>query len=123
MVEQGRGWEAIVEGSIAIPPHSSPEPDIAVTSEAEGDGLMPLASVKLIVEVSDATLSFDTRRKAKLYAEAKVPEYWVVDVNAKRIRQLWAPDGDAYTERREIAFGDPVVAATIEAMRIDTANL
>jgi hypothetical protein len=34
----------LVEGSVAMPPYNVPEPDIAVTVEPEGDGLIPLAS-------------------------------------------------------------------------------
>ncbi|TPG17585.1 Uma2 family endonuclease [Sphingomonas koreensis] len=117
------GLEAIVEASMAIPPHSSPEPDIVVTSEPEGAGLIPLASAKLIVEVSDATLAFDTTRKAALYARAGVPEYWIVDVDAGVIRQLWSPAGDYYAERRDAAFGERVEAATIDGLAVDTTAL
>ncbi|MDV3456369.1 Uma2 family endonuclease [Sphingomonas sp. HF-S4] len=119
----GQGWEAIVEGSIAIPPHNSPEPDIAVTSEPEGKGLMPLDSIKLIIEVSDATLAFDTKRKLAMYARNGVPEYWVVDVNARVIHQMWAPEGETYREHRELAFGQAVSAATIISLTIDTAAI
>ncbi len=51
---KGMELEAIVEGSVAIPPINVPEPDIVVTSEAEGTGLIPLDSVRLIVELADA---------------------------------------------------------------------
>lgn len=117
------GLEAIVEGSIAVPPYSSPEPDIVVTSDPEGKGLIPLESVRLIVEVSDATLAFDTKQKARLYAANGVPEYWVVDVNAEVIHQLWAPGDDAYAEQREVAFGKRVEATTIEGLEVETAGL
>ncbi|RHW16511.1 Uma2 family endonuclease [Sphingomonas gilva] len=120
---QGTGWEAIVEGSIAVPPRSSPEPDIVVTSEPEGTGLIPLESVRLIVEVSDATLSFDMSRKAKLYAANGVPEYWVVDVETSMIHQMWAPKGETYTERRQVTFGGPLTAATINSLEIGTGGL
>ncbi|TGX55864.1 Uma2 family endonuclease [Sphingomonas gei] len=117
------GLEAIVEGSIAVPPYSSPEPDIVVTDDPEGKGLIPLQSVRLIVEVSDATLAFDMARKRKLYADNAVPEYWVVDVNAGVIHQMWGPADDAYAECREIAFGERFTAATIPALCVDTSAL
>jgi Uma2 family endonuclease len=117
------GLEAIVEGSIAIPPNSSPEPDIVITSEPEGKGLIPLGSVRLIVEVSDATLSFDMSRKAKVYAENGVPEYWVVDVEAKMIRQMWSPEEETYAASRGVAFGERIEAATIAGLRLDTTHL
>jgi Uma2 family endonuclease len=117
------GLEALVEGSVAMPPHNVPEPDIAVTAEPEGKGLIPLASLALIIEVADATLRNDLGRKAKIYAREGVPEYWVVDVKGATIHQLWQPEGEAYTERREVPFGTPVAAATVAGLTIETGNL
>lgn len=119
----GEGWEAVVEGSIAIPPNNSPEPDIVVTSDPDGKGLIPLDSVKLIVEVSDATLAFDMKRKLPMYARNGVPEYWIVDVEARVIYQMWGPDGEAYAERREVAFGQQIAAATVEGLTVETAGV
>lgn len=119
----GENWEAIVEGSIAIPPHNSPEPDIVVTDAPDGTGLVPLDSVKLVIEVADATLSFDLRRKLPMYARNRVPEYWVVDVNARRILQHWSLQGDDYAERRETPFGEAVAAATTVGLRVETVSL
>ncbi len=117
------GLEAIVEGSIAIPPINVPEPDIVVTSAAEGTGLIPLVSVRLIVEVADATLKSDLTVKAAVYARHGVPEYWVVDVRGGTIRQMWRPEGDSYAERRDVGFGDRIAAATIEGLAIGTSGL
>ncbi len=121
--ELDTGLEAIVEGSIAIPPNSSPEPDIVVTSDPEGKGLIPLESVRLIVEISDSTLAFDSKRKAALYARNGVPEYWIVDVEAAVIHQMWAPAGEAYAERREVVSGGCVKAGTVESLKVETVDL
>lgn len=117
------GLEAVVEGSVAVPPINVPEPDIVVTSEPEGKGLIPLESVRLIVEVADVTLKTDMSVKARIYARHGVPEYWVVDVNGGVIHQLWHPAGEDYTERREVAFGTRIAAATIEELAVETASL
>lgn len=114
---------ALVEASIEAPPHNVPEPDIVVTSEPDGEGLVPIGSVKLIVEVADTTLRNDLERKAGLYARLGVPEYWVADVKGRVIHQLWAPTGEAYAERREVAFGEVVEAVTIEGLRVETSGL
>lgn len=71
----GSGLEALVEGSIAVLPHNVPEPDIALTAEPEGKGLIPLASLALVIEVSDATVRNDFGRK-RIYARDRIPEYW-----------------------------------------------
>ena len=119
----GAELEAVVEGSVAIPPNSAPEPDIVVTSEPEGDGLIPLASVRLIIEISDTTLAQDLGAKARLYAGVGIAEYWVVDLNARQIHQLWAPHDDAYGERRQIGFGERLDAVTIAGLALETSAL
>jgi Uma2 family endonuclease len=63
----------MIEVSIDIPPHNAPEPNIVATSEPVGEGLVPLNSVALVVEVSDATLDGDLGRKAALYARHGIP--------------------------------------------------
>lgn len=113
----------LVGASVAIPPSNVPQPDIVVTSNPEGDGLVPLASVRLVIEVSDSTIASDLQFKHRVYAEAGVPEYWVADVNARVIHQMWALSNGAYDERREIIFGSPVDAMSIDGLNVATDAL
>ncbi len=115
--------EALVEGSISVPPYNVPEPDITLTSEPDGAGLIPLHSVRLIIEVADTTLRSDMTRKSALYAQHGIPEYWVVDVNGEEIHQLWLTDVSGFRERRVYRFGDPITAATIADLTITTDHL
>jgi Uma2 family endonuclease len=71
---------------------SAPEPDIAVV-DADLIG-QRLSTARLVVEVSDATLAFDRTTKATLYASAQVPEYWIVNVNARTLEVLREPIED-----------------------------
>lgn len=113
----------LTEVTISAPPHDAPEPDIVVTSEPDGEGPVPLASVCLVVEVADATLRTDMNRKAKIYASHGVPEYWVADVNARAIIQMWMPGGDAYADQASHAFGTSIDCHSIPGLRIDTDAL
>ena len=64
---------------------SEPEPDIAVIA---GDIERPSNDpndVLLVVEVSDTTLRLDRTLKLTVYAEAGYREYWILDVNARRL--------------------------------------
>src|SRR3954466_10717031 len=63
---------------------SDPEPDILVTE-------LPMTAYKdhpktgiLVIEVSDTTLRLD-RRKAAVYAEAGVAEYWILNLNDRQL--------------------------------------
>jgi Uma2 family endonuclease len=119
----GVDLEALVEGSVSMPPYNVPEPDIALTAEPEGEGLIPLGSLALVVEVADASLRNDLGRKRRIYARHGVAEYWVVDVNKRLVHQLWQPAGETYAEAREIPFGAPITAATLPGLTIPTTGL
>jgi Uma2 family endonuclease len=108
--------------SIPMGADSVPEPDIVV-GLASSDPFLPLDKLRLAIEISDSTLTYDLGRKAALYARHGVPEYWVADVNAKTIHQMWAPEGETYAERREIAFGERIDAIAIAGLAVETAGL
>lgn len=120
-----RSLEALVEVSVAIPPHNVPEPDIVVTNEPSGDGLAPLASIRLLIEVSDTTLKHDLGRKADLYAANGIPEYWVIDLTERRVLMHANPrwDGSGYDSQLDVPFGEPLHAVTIEGLTVQTATL
>ncbi|WP_366930206.1 Uma2 family endonuclease [uncultured Sphingomonas sp.] len=64
-----------------MPQYNVSEPDITLTSEPDGTRLIPLHSVRPIIEVADTTLRSDITCKSAIYAQHSIPEYWVVDVN------------------------------------------
>jgi Uma2 family endonuclease len=39
----------------------------------------------LAVEVADSTLRMDLSKKAELYARAGIPDYWILDVQNRRM--------------------------------------
>ena len=79
------------------PDRSVPEPDLVLLEPREDEyerSLPTAADVLLAVEVSDATVRFDLRTKAPLYAGCGVTELWVVDVN-ERVVHLFRDPGPA----------------------------
>jgi Uma2 family endonuclease len=119
----GTAYEALTPVSARLDPHSLPEADIVVALPAEGDDFVTAETVRLLVEVSASSLRHDLGRKLRLYARTGVPEYCVADVGGRRIIRFHLPDGEAYRERAEFAFGDPVPSATIAGLTVDTARL
>jgi Uma2 family endonuclease len=75
------------------PGDSMPEPDAAViTTEASRRLPHPNAAI-LVIEVSDSSIELD-RDKVLEYAAAGVPEYWIVDVNARQVEVYRQPVPD-----------------------------
>jgi Uma2 family endonuclease len=108
--------------SIAMSGDSVPEPDLAVAEDNE-DGLLPLAKVRLAIEVSDTSLAVDLGGKAMLYARHGVPEYWVVDRDGARIVQHWHAGSDGYSEKLIARLGEPVESTTIAGLVVDTTGI
>lgn len=119
----GSELHVATEQSVAMAPHDQPEPDIILTTEPRGPGAIPGKSVALLVEVAHTSLDHDLLRKAPVYAARGVAEYWVVDVNAGLIHQMWSPKGEAYAGEREVKFGERIEAATIDGLAVATDGL
>ena len=111
------------EVSVALSDDSMPQPDIFLAEGMPRNAPAPLESVKLVIEVADSSLDSDLGVKLRLYAEAGIPEYWVADVNAGVLHQMWAPADGIYSERRAIPFGHAVTVATIPDFIIATDRL
>jgi Uma2 family endonuclease len=75
--------------------HSEPEPDLAVVPADEPRDRHPERAL-LVIEVSDESLRLDLGRKARIYAAAGVPEYWVVDVGRVVVHVHTDPVADGY---------------------------
>jgi Uma2 family endonuclease len=63
----------------AVSDDSEPQPDIFVGRKEPGRREHP-SSTLLLIEVSDSSIRKDRKIKHALYAEAGVPEYWIVDI-------------------------------------------
>jgi Uma2 family endonuclease len=59
---------------------SEPEPDVSVVKGPRLNHKNHPATAVLVVEVSDTTIVFDRRQKARLYASAQISDYWIADL-------------------------------------------
>lgn len=75
--------------------HSEPEPDIAIVPADEPRDRHP-ARTLLVIEVAHETLRLDLVRKARIYAAAGVPVYWVIDVHHDVVHVHTDPTPDGY---------------------------
>ena len=90
--------EAPINVAAADNSRNEPEPDITVLRRplpALGGNPGP-TDILLLVEVADSSLGQDLSTKAKLYARAGIPEYWVLDLENRRLYVHRDPAADAY---------------------------
>lgn len=112
------------EVSVAIAPNDVPEPDIVVADfKPRPRAAVPASTVALVIEVADTTLRYDLGAKLRVYAGARIPEYWVVDIENAVVHQMWMPAEAAYVEQKQTAIGAPIVSTTIAGLQVETRGL
>jgi Uma2 family endonuclease len=120
----GDGFDVRVQLPIALDDFSEPEPDVAVVTGAPRDyrDAHPTRAL-LVVEVSDATLRFDRRRKLALYARCEIPEVWIVNLLDGVVEVHRDPAGITYRTRQRLAGGETVSPGARPGARIAVADV
>lgn len=109
--------------------NSQPEPDFAVVKGKIRDyAKSHPKKAELVVEVSDATLSYDRNRKASLYAENKIQDYWILNLNGKCLEVYRKPKKDKqlgfiYSERLILTEEDSVSPLANPKAKIKIADI
>jgi Uma2 family endonuclease len=121
----GIGWISRQEAvSLA---DSDPEPDVSVMPGRFEDYTDHPTTALLVVEVADTSLSAVITTMAEVYAESGIPEYWVVDLNGRRLLVFRDPQplpaalgASAYRTHRTLGPGDSIspLAAPQAAVRV-----
>lgn len=82
----GAGFSLRSQLPLVLGHDSDPFPDVAVVQGNPRDYLtVHPATALLVVEVADTSMFEDQTTKAELYATAGIPEYWIVDVNDRKL--------------------------------------
>jgi len=124
-------WIVDMQLPVALDEESEPEPDVTVTAGNPRDFLPshPARPV-LVVEVAEASLALDREEKGSLYARARVPEYWILNLR-DRVLEVYrephpdpsSPHGWAYRSRQNLAAGEHVTPSAAPTARIAVTNL
>jgi Uma2 family endonuclease len=93
----GGDYTVRVQHPLAVDPDGEPEPDLAVVRGGPRAHLgdHPHEAV-LVVEVAGTSLAYDRGEKARLYARAGFPEYWIVNLGAEVVEVHRDPSADGY---------------------------
>lgn len=92
---------------LALGQSSIPEPDVCVVRGRIRDfAKQHPTTADLVVEVSDATLTYDLGNKAAIYASAGIPEYWVAVIPERVLVVHREPDTATGTYRSVVRLRD-----------------
>lgn len=106
----------------AADPWSEPEPDIAVVEKDYTRRDHP-TEVLLLVEVADSSLRKDRGLKLEIYAEAGVPEYWIIDVQEMTVTVYSEPSGKRYHRTVTLRDGDVLKPTRLPEIELAVAAI
>jgi Uma2 family endonuclease len=115
-----------VQLPLSLEGDSEPEPDLAVvTRQEEETAPVHPRSALLVVEVADESLRRDRLLKGRIYARARVPEYWVVNVTGQSVEVYSEPDADAgrYRAMRTLGVGETLSSSALPGLALPVAAL
>jgi Uma2 family endonuclease len=103
--------------------YSEPEPDLAIVKNLEDvyftrhPGPRDIA---LLIEVADSTLADDRQDKGSIYAHARIPIYWIVNLNDRTVEVYTEPkSGKEPAYRRHADYGiDAKVPLVLEGEQV-----
>lgn len=115
--------EVSVQNTDVISEFNAPEPDLTLLRRDRDVTTVPgVDDILLIVEVSDSSVRFDRKVKLAIYAEAGVPEYWIVNIPEERIECYRDPVDGRYATVRLFRGDDDVDALLIPELGTIPAN-
>ena len=107
-LQVGRKVMLSVQDPIRLGEHSEPQPDLTVLKprpDFYAKAHPEPADVFLVVEVAETSAAYDRDMKVPLYAEAGVPEVWVVDVAEAGIEVYREAAPEGYRVRQVVRRG------------------
>ena len=100
-----------VQNPVRLDDDSEPQPDVMLLQWRDDfyrDGHPGPDDVLLLIEVSDSSVDFDRTAKLSAYAEAGIPEVWIVNRPDRRIESYSDPSGDEYATVRHYDPGESI---------------
>ena len=115
-----------VQNPVILAEHEEPQPDFTVLRHrADGYGARHprAADVLLVIEVADTSVESDRQVKIPLYAQAGVPEAWLVNLPAERIEVYRDPAGGGYADVTNVSGGETLTPFLLPDARLSVADV
>jgi Uma2 family endonuclease len=112
------GDQAIVQvqGSVRLGRFREPQPDIVLLRPQPDFYALRLpepSDIFLIIEIADSSLDYDRDLKARIYAEAGVLEYWLVNLDNHSVASYTEPLGAVYQVVRWGRSGESIAPVAL----------
>lgn len=103
--------------------YSEPEPDLSlVRGRIDDFREHHPETAELVIEVAVSSLAID-REKTSLYAAAKVPEYWILNLNEKTLERYSQPQEGRYQQCETLPGDARVPVPGIDGLVLNLTEL
>jgi Uma2 family endonuclease len=119
----GAGWWVRNQLPLVLGHDTDPEPDLAVVPGRPRDYAAHPTTADLVIEVADSSLDFDTNEKRLLYARSAIRDYWVVDINGRRLLVYRDPRAGDYASQQVFSPADAVAPLAVPSAVVPVADL
>ena len=111
---------------VLLPPWSMPQPDLMLlrprrdeyaTRHPDADDVL------LAIEIAESSLRFDLGKKARIYAQHGIAEYWVVDVASRLLNVHRRADGLGWEEVRALVAPFTIAPLTLPDLTLRSDEL
>jgi Uma2 family endonuclease len=118
----GEAYLLSVQDPVLINDYSEPEPDLATLRHRDdfyAESHPAPQDILLIIEVADSSLEKDRALKLPLYAEAGIPELWIVNLPGQQLERYWAPSARGYSHRHTLRSGETLEHELLGRLEVD----
>jgi Uma2 family endonuclease len=113
-----------VQHPLAAGDGSEPQPDLAVVPGSARDHVdRHPAFASLVVEVSDTSLAYARGRKARVYAQAGIADYWIVNLVEVVLEVHRDPGADGYRTIVKLRAGETVSPLAAASSTVAVSDL
>ncbi len=117
------GTNAIVrvQSPIQLDDYSEPQPDLALLHVRDDFYMYSHprpTDVLLLIEVADSSTLYDRNTKLPLYAQAAIPEVWLVSIPDERIERYTDPMNGIYQMIQIVQRGQDVVSTALPKLTL-----
>ena len=115
-----------VQNPIKLNNNSEPQPDIVLLKPREdfyASSHPTPDDIFLLIEVADSSIEYNRNIKLPLYAESKITEVWLIDLNNNLLEVYQNPQKNYYQNIQKLSSDNKVILNHPMAIEIDLNSL
>lgn len=110
-----------VQNPIRLNDYSEPLPDISLLkrrADFYANSHPTPEDVLLVVEVADTSVDYDRNIKLQVYAQAEIPEVWLVNLSKNIVEVYTRPANGKYQKSRKFKRGESLVSSQVSNLSL-----